>query len=191
MREEKFTDIYQNNLWGSKETKSGLGSELKNTITMLENLPKIIEKYKIKSILDVGCGDWNWFKEMDIDTTYTGIDIVEPLIEELNKKHKNNNIEFIHSDAIEEKFRNYDMVIARDVLFHFSYKDIFKFMSNLQESQSKYFLTTHSGDFINKDIETGDWRPINLFAKPFNFPTPIYSFKDNNGTREVCLFKII
>tara|TARA_R110000824_G_scaffold103736_2_gene246400 strand:+ start:2151 stop:2726 length:576 start_codon:yes stop_codon:yes gene_type:complete len=191
MREEKFTDIYQNNLWGSKETKSGLGSELKNTITMLENLPKIIEKYKIKSILDVGCGDWNWFKEMDIDTTYTGIDIVEPLIEELNKKHKNNNIEFIHSDAIEEKFRNYDMVIARDVLFHFSYKDIFKFMSNLQESQSKYFLTTHSGDFINKDIETGDWRPINLFAKPFNFPTPIYSFKDNNGTRDVCLFKII
>tara|TARA_R100001132_G_C3260357_1_gene84651 strand:- start:627 stop:1202 length:576 start_codon:yes stop_codon:yes gene_type:complete len=191
MREEKFTDIYQNNLWGSKETKSGLGSELKNTITMLENLPKIIEKYKIKSILDVGCGDWNWFKEMDIDTTYTGIDIVEPLIEELNKKHKNNNIEFIHSDAIEEKFRNYDMVIARDVLFHFSYKDIFKFMSNLQESQSKYFLTTHSGDFINKDIETGDWRPINLFAKPFNFPTPIYSFKDNNGTRDMCLFKII
>ena len=191
MREEKFTDIYQNNLWGSKETKSGLGSELKNTITMLENLPKIIEKYKIKSILDVGCGDWNWFKEMDIDTAYTGIDIVEPLIEELNKKHKNNNIEFIHSDAIEEKFRNYDMVIARDVLFHFSYKDIFKFMSNLQESQSKYFLTTHSGDFINKDIETGDWRPINLFAKPFNFPTPIYSFKDNNGTRDVCLFKII
>ena len=64
-------------------------------------------------------------------------------------------------------------------------------MSNLQESQSKYFLTTHSGDFINKDIETGDWRPINLFAKPFNFPTPIYSFKDNNGTRDVCLFKII
>ena len=191
MREEKFTDIYQNNLWGSKETKSGLGSELKNTITMLENLPKIIEKYKIKSIFDVGCGDWNWFKEMDIDTAYTGIDIVEPLIEELNKKHKNNNIEFIHSDAIEEKFRNYDMVIARDVLFHFSYKDIFKFMSNLQESQSKYFLTTHSGDFINKDIETGDWRPINLFAKPFNFPTPIYSFKDNNGTRDVCLFKII
>jgi hypothetical protein len=188
MREQVFTDIYATNGWGSYQTRSGHGSELTNTKTMITNIPFIIEQFNIKSIFDAGCGDWNWFKEINFNIDYTGADIVKPLVDDMNIKYQKPNVKFVHTDVIADKFGCYDLVIARDILFHFSYKDLFKFLFNFQESNSKFLLTTHSGDFPNSDISTGDWRYLNLFASPFNFPTPIYMFDDAQSTRQVCMF---
>ncbi len=46
-------------------------------------------------------------------------------------------------------------------------------LSNFLDSGSKYFLSTsHDNDqeFRNSDIRSGDFRQIDLFSKPFNFP---------------------
>lgn len=188
-RERTFTIIYETNGWGSSETCSGYGSELQNTQTMLTNVPFIIENYNIKTIFDAGCGDWNWFKEIEFNINYTGADIVKPLVNDLKQKYQRPNVNFIHTDVVLNTFDYYDLVIARDILFHFSNKEIFKFLFNFQESQSKFLLTTHNGDFINSDTNTGGWRPLNLFAEPFNFPNPLYIFDDAKSTRKLCLFE--
>ena len=188
--EDKFTEIYLTNGWQSKESRSGHGSELGSTQGIREHLPKIMNEYKFDTILDIGCGDWNWFKEIDMSMDYTGVDIVKPIIEQNNKKYGNDKIKFLHMDAVNEPYGYYDLVIARDILFHLSFADIFKFIANLQESGTHYFLTTHSGAFENKDITTGDWRELNLFANPLRFHKPVYEFSDNHNSRKMFLFHI-
>ena len=67
-----FTHIYKNNKWGDKYSFSGSGSNLNQTKIILENLPRIINKYEIKSILDLPCGDFYWMKEYNFqDLKYT------------------------------------------------------------------------------------------------------------------------
>ena len=189
LREHAFTTIYERNYWGSSETRSGIGSELQNTICILSNIPLIVETYSIKTIFDAGCGDWNWFKEIKFDIDYTGADIVKPLIDDLKQRYQRSNVNFIHTDVVLDQFAYYDLVIARAILFHFSNDELFRFLFNFRESQSKFLLTTHSGDFVNVDGITGGWRPLNLFAPPFSFPSPIYTFDDANNTKKICLFE--
>ena len=67
-----------------------------------------------------------------------------------------------------------DIILCRDCLVHFSYKDIFTAINNICRNDSKYLLTTTFPLRIaNRDITTGEWRVINLCASPFNFPVPL------------------
>jgi hypothetical protein len=75
------------------------------------------------------------------------------------------------SDALPEC----DVILVRDCLVHLSYKDIYAALKNIKSSNCKYLLTTTFTDTkrTNYDILTGDWRPINLTKKPFNFSEPV------------------
>ncbi len=178
--EKKFNYIFKKNIWGSYESISGPGSEIQNTIVIRQQIPNLIKKYNIKSILDIPCGDFHWFKEMDIKIDYLGADIVDTIINENISKYSSDYISFkkldITSEAINGKF---DLIIIRDLFIHFSNDDIFKSLQNIKESQSKYILTTNYNDSdINKNIVTGSFREINLMKDPFNFPTPIFEIDD-------------
>jgi hypothetical protein len=80
-----FTNIYKFNQWGSHESKSGPGSTLKATAVIRKQLPLIIEKYAIQSMLDVPCGDYNWMKTVEKTCSYIGGDIVMEVIENNQK----------------------------------------------------------------------------------------------------------
>ena len=45
-RKESFIQIYDNDWWGSKESKSGGGSELKQTGNVVKVLDKLVQKLK-------------------------------------------------------------------------------------------------------------------------------------------------
>jgi len=51
----------------NKESISGGGSHLANTLETVELINQTIKEYQIKSILDLGCGDWNWFRKINLD----------------------------------------------------------------------------------------------------------------------------
>ncbi len=83
-----FTKIYEENLWNSQETKSGIGSELQHTEILRKELFTLFRMYNIGTILDIPCGDYNWMKEMDLDgmnISYIGADIVKNLINPLDQ----------------------------------------------------------------------------------------------------------
>ena len=120
----------------------------------------------------------------NVDVDYIGSDIVEDLIVS-NKKNEKNNIKFIKLDIRTDKLPVSDLMICRDCLFHFSYEDIYKFLDNFLNSDIKYILlTSHlniKDKFENRNIDTGDFRKIDLFSKPFNFEKNyIYSFVDKD-----------
>jgi len=87
-------------------------------------------------------------------------------------------------------------MICRDCLFHLSFQDTKSVLENFIQSNSTYLLTTThknmGGSFINKDISTGDFRCIDLFSKPYNFPTdPLYTIDDwiaPDPERQMCLW---
>ena len=184
--EERFNKIYSTNYWFDNESRSGTGSSLRSTENIRFHLPKIIETFNIKKLFDAPCGDFNWMSQVlkSIEIDYLGSDIVKDLIVS-NKKYENDKIKFSKLDIIVDKLPTSDLMICRDCLFHFSYKDIFLFLNNFLSSDIKYILlTSHLNTehkFENKDIVTGDFRKIDLFSKPFNFEKNyIYSFDDKD-----------
>ena len=176
-----FTSHYLNNIWGSEESVSGLGSTLEYTSHIREEIPKLLEFYKIKVLLDAPCGDYNWFQTLNrpADVKYIGGDIVEELVIQNQIKYSNSNTKFIHLDITSNPLPPADLWLCRDCLFHFSYEDIFKTISNFLKSDIKYILTSiHTECTQNTDISTGDARQLNLELFPFLFPKPILYMKD-------------
>lgn len=173
--QERFRLINQKNLWGSSESRSGRGSEIAYTENLRRWLIETIPKYKVKRLLDAPCGDMNWMilvlRKVDVD--YVGIDIVEDIIN-LNKRHfEDSKTRFQVANICEDTLPECDMLIVRDFLFHLSYADIDRFLRNISNLRYNYLLTTTIDTGINhsnSDIITGDFRCINLFSHPFNFP---------------------
>ena len=44
---------------GRRESASGPGSSLENTVEIRDLILETVEQYDIKTVLDLGCGDWH------------------------------------------------------------------------------------------------------------------------------------
>jgi hypothetical protein len=175
---ERFKMIYEYNYWDSTESVSGEGSTLKATQNLRKDLSKFIVDYKIKTIVDVPCGDYNWMRDVVAthNLKYIGIDIVGDLINRNNQRFASRSVEFIEMDCTKDRIPSGQLVFCRDLMFHLSYHDCRRFLLNLAKSEFEYFATTshHPSElFSNTNIETGDFRKIDLFSCPFNFPKNI------------------
>ena len=164
-----FRFIYEQNLWGDKESVSGEGSSSNQTEVIIKEVPKLIKKYRIKSILDVPCGDFNWIRNVVNDNLiYVGGDIVGPIIKKNQRQYTRDNIKFIKINLISDPLPAADLLICRDCFVHFSYEDIKKSLNNIRKRKIKYLLlTTYTERTHNRNILTGDWRPLNMEIRPF------------------------
>lgn len=179
---EVFTTIYQSNGWRGENSVSGRGSDLDQTIVIREQLPNILKHYNIRTILDIPCGDLHWISTVNLgNTKYIGGDIVDSLIELNRKKFPKENFSFEVINLITDKLPQADAILCRDCLVHFSYDNIFGVIRNLKTSSIKYLITTtFTNRNVNEDIVTGNWRPLNLQAAPFNFPDPLLIINEQN-----------
>jgi SAM-dependent methyltransferase len=180
--QQVFTEIYNKNHWGSSESISGKGSEYSQTAILIKALDQIFSEYNVKSVLDIPCGDFNWMQKVNFNSIeYIGADIVEKLIERNKVNYKTrSNCEFKVINIINDPLPKSDLIFVRDCLVHLSYNDIELAINNIKRSGSKYLLTTtFTARTQNKNIITGDWRPINLEKTPFNFPPPVLLINEN------------
>jgi hypothetical protein len=173
--EDRFTKIYSSNHWNSSESRSGEGSTLENTQNLRAELPRILDRYEIKKMLDAPCGDFNWMQHVTKNTfiKYIGGDIVKPLIKFNQSEYGDKDTTFIHLDLTKNTLPKVDLLFCRDCLFHLSYKDISLVLNNFLGSSIPYLMTTSSaapnGSRIeNSDIATSDWRLIDFFTEPFS-----------------------
>jgi hypothetical protein len=166
------------------ESVSGDGSKLRNTETLRKELPILFEKYNIKSMIDLPCGDWNWMRKIDLSNIkYYGFDIVEDLIKENRKKYP--NIDFEVKNGLEDSLPQVDLIMCRDLIIHFPLEEIFKLLNNFVKSNSKYLLITRFDgcEKENKNIEFGDFAMRNLQLEPFNLPEPLIVINDKDFNR--------
>lgn len=178
---QRFTAIYETHFWVDDESRSGGGSNLYATEKIRKAIPCLFAKYGVRSVLDVPCGDFFWFKEMALDLdSYIGGDIVVPLIESVAKKYTSPTRSFRVMDLTKDELPDCDLVLVRDCLIHLSFDSIFAALRNIARSKIRYILTTHHADVsINEDIETGSWHAVNLCAPPFSFPPAIELIDDS------------
>ena len=169
---EVFEYIYKRNIWGDEESVSGGGSNLQQTAHIINEIPTLLTKYNVKSLLDLPCGDFNWMQRIDLSNIdYKGGDIVADLIKRNQETYRNDGISFTVMDLLKDDLPEVDMILCRDCLIHLSNENVFKALKNLKRSKIKYLLTT---SFVerkhNSDILTGEWRALNLSVHPFSIP---------------------
>lgn len=197
---EIFTETFQNRYWKSKESVSGVGSELGQTEVLRVKLPHLLRQFEVQSLLDLPCGDFNWMQHVDLQGIhYTGGDIVEALVEQNQAQYGNAQRTFLHLDLLKDALPDVDCVLIRDCLVHFSYAHIEQAMANLKKSNIKYLLTTSFPTAEkNEDIQTGYWRPLNLQKAPFFFPEPVAVLleecteaKGAFSDKSLCMWEIV
>ncbi|MFC3454383.1 class I SAM-dependent methyltransferase [Amycolatopsis speibonae] len=173
--QDRFTYIFRSRLWSSSSV-SGPGSESVQTRELREQLPVLLERFGVRTLLDLPCGDFGWLSEVDLDLDrYIGADIVTDLVESNAARFRDDPVrEFRTLDLTGDPLPSTDLVLCRDCLVHLSFADIERALLNLRRSGSRYLLTTTFTELgTNADIVTGDWRPLNLCREPFGFPAPL------------------
>ncbi|WP_132325117.1 MULTISPECIES: glycosyltransferase [Methylomonas] len=172
---EKFSKIYEENIFRGRASRSGEGADLEQTRIIRQEIPKLIRKFGIKTFLDAPCGDWYWMKEVELSVgQYIGVDIVEDIIAKNQYTFGTSQISFQCLNLTEDELPKSDLIFSRDCLVHLSFSDALKILANFKRSGAKYLLTTTFTDRAeNEDLGDGFWRPLNKQRPPFNFPEPI------------------
>ena len=171
-----FTRIFTGNGWRDAESLSGPGSTRARGADFGTALLALIDRYRIGSVLDAPCGDFNWMQDVlaGRDLRYTGVDIVAPLIAENVRRYGEANRRFLRRDMTRDPLPAADLILCRDGLVHLSFADARSTVRNFRRSGSRYLLATTFVDRRrNENIVSGGWRVLNMQAAPFAFPPPL------------------
>ena len=176
--ENTFTEIYEKKIWGNNNNEnysgsSGDGSSLNFNVVYISWLKKFITDYNIKSVIDLGCGDFRIGKKLydNLDILYTGYDTYKKVVEYNKKQYPEPKYTFKHLDFCnnKENITGGDMCILKDVIQHWSLKEIYPFLDYLIESKKfKYILIVNCANqtIDNADCICGNFRPLSYKFLP-------------------------
>lgn len=176
-----FDQVYDHNVWGDAQSKSGPGSNLTQTAVIRSAIPALLKEYRIKRMLDAPCGDFFWMKEIkeEIKETlevYTGADIVAELIGRNTARYGDAKTQFAVLDITRDDLPGVDLIFSRDCFIHLSYRQIIAALGQFKKSGATYLLTnTYTKDRPNQDVSDNyvNGRALNLERFPFYFPRPL------------------
>ena len=177
---DRFTQVFEENLWGDSETVSGLGSKKDSTsvTAAVSALEVAKEKVSFMSINDIPCGDFNWinaFLRNVPGICYRGFDIVPTLIQKNKMLYPDYEFHFL--DITSESPPRADLILSKDFFNHLTYEDVKRALANMKKSQSGYLLASNNFDFVNEELPANvgsSSRHLDLCAEPFNLPLPIW-----------------
>jgi hypothetical protein len=174
--EEAFSRIYADGVWGRNaqgEGISGGGSNVEAAREYMNFLQKFLKEHHIRSVVELGCGDWEFSQHVDWSgITYRGYDVVRSVIERNHKKFSTSTITFIQGDATQIDLPSADLLICKDVMQHITNEDVLIMCA--QFPKFKYCLITNDAlpDTVlnpNDKLNTrGGHRTLDLSRPPFN-----------------------
>lgn len=172
--ERVFTDIYRGNGWGDGETRSGPGSTRERTAGFRADLDRLLAELAVRSLLDLGCGEFNWQPLLTHPLErYVGIEIVPDIVQDLARRHAAPGREFLSRNLVFDPLPACDLALCRDCLVHLNNDHVLSALRNVRRSGTRYLLaTTFTERTENADVPSGGWRPLNLERPPFSLPPP-------------------
>lgn len=178
-----FDDIYANNQWGFGSGNGSLPSVTKGYRSLIE---QFIVDNDIKSVLDYGCGDWQFSKLIDWhDASYLGVDLVGEVVDrDAETFAKAGRVSFEKITPRQTNLPAADLLIIKDVLQHQSTDDVNHFLKHVLPKYRFALITNciEPTEDLNVEIDTGEFRPLDLRKAPFHLDAAqIYSF---NGPRK-------
>jgi hypothetical protein len=170
-RRAVWEHLHRKALDGSGESLSGPGSSLAQTRVVRARLDGLLRRLGVTTMLDAPCGDHYWLRHAELTANYVGVDVVPDLIERNRRRHPER--QFLLADLVSDDLPRADLILCRDALVQYSFRDGLAMLRNFRKSGAEWLLaTTFPGRDDNRDIATGDWRPLNLELPPFSFPQP-------------------
>jgi SAM-dependent methyltransferase len=181
-----FTQHYRLKDWLEPETVSGRGSTLHRTAAIRRELPALFRELGVRSVLDAGCGDFNWFPTLETALdSYVGVEVVEELAAANQGLHGNDRCRFVSLDVTRDDLPRVDLVLCRDCLVHLKNRQVRAALRNFRRSGSSYLLaTTFTEAHPNDDVPLGGWRPLNLERAPFNLGPPLRLISERESVED-------
>jgi hypothetical protein len=199
------------------QTPDGPGATVESTASLREWLAQILRDYRITSMLDAACGDFNWMRLVDLTgVAYTGWDVDDGRIkrcvlrvgaQEFTGLPTSLSFHAVNMLTVEQ-VPYVDLILCRHFLQHLPVNDLIEFvLTKFSLSESPYLLvTTFPGadnsfewdPFGTEHAWRGYFeRPYDLTAAPFSMGPPLESFTENLGPggiltvpHELALFKL-
>ena len=161
-----FTAIYVNKVWGGGSGASSYDL----TQPYVRVLADFMRNNTVTSVVDVGCGDWQFSRAMDWGgVRYRGFDVVESVVEANKKIFASDTVTFETMHSIND-LPPADLVVCKDVLQHLPNQDVNEYLDYFS-SHYKYAIVTNDifpDAYTNVDIRHGAGRALRLDQRPFN-----------------------
>jgi len=170
--------------WGG----NGSGSDPANVAKLLAGLPGLLEKYGVRRVVDLGCGDVEWIAPLarTLDE-YTGADVVAAPIAANAAKYP--ELKFMAIKGPDDELPKADLVIIRDCLAHLPCHLVSEVIAQARRAAPLMLATSFTKTRANLDIAAGGFRPLNLQARPFDLPHPLEALEDT-GHKSMCLWRL-
>lgn len=178
---EVFTQVYAENMWGvgAEDFYSGPGSNYEAARPYAEYVAGFITENNIRSVVDLGCGDFRVGRLVaSCGVSYTGVDVVQPLVEDNNRRFGNESVCFHCLDIATDDLPDGELCLIREVFQHVSNAQIRAVLAKLNKYNYVIFTDVQPdnprGYSINKDKTHGDTARLihgsylRLDAPPFN-----------------------
>ncbi len=175
-----FSAIYKSNKWGGQpgDFFSGSGSDAQATIDYVRVVTKFISDHQLKSVVDIGCGDFRVGAQIvKSGLNYIGVDVVPNLIERNNREFARPGLVFIEANAIEDEMPDADLCLIRQVLQHLSNEQIIKILSKCAKYKYVIVAEHHAGQshfkkencdkFAGSDVRVFQGSGVYLEKHPF------------------------
>lgn len=159
--EDVFREVYENKKWGlhtPTKTISGSGSIPIKSLPWYDFLTNFCAKNNIKSVVDLGCGDFvnskYWLDEYTLNNQsieYIGVDIYQPLIDQLKEMYTQSFIT-MNGFTDRDKLPTADILISKDVMQHWPNFAVMEFIDWVIEC--KYYKAII---ICNTCMQSSDW----------------------------------
>lgn len=168
MNKELYAKLYAKNAWGYENQPyrltSGKGSTKDNASVFNMLLGSYLDANDFKTVLDVGCGVWEYENSVYNKVKYIGIDCVDEVIEHNKSLYENGSIDrtFVCDDVLNYQVDvRADLCILRNVLQHLSNTSIKKILEKALDL-GKYVLCVDDAhaNHVYEDIMDGAWRAL-------------------------------
>jgi len=134
---ELFAKIYQDGAWGDgsgAKPLSGSGSNPSNARTYVDYVQNFIAENHIASVLDIGHGDWEMWKEYAFqDVKYLGIDVAQGLSELIQERFGSDSRQFKQLDVTQADLPSGDLLLIKDVLQHLPNGEVVKVLHQIKK----------------------------------------------------------
>ena len=160
-----FSEIYARGVWRGG---SGAVSNVENAVLYAAYLQHLIRKPGVRSIVDLGCGDWRFTKHIDFgNCDYLGVNIVQDVVERNQAAYGTARVRFVCSDITKFEIPACDLLVSKDVLQHLSNAHVQKVLTRMAVAQTA--LVTNDFHPVNRDCGDDDTRPLDPTAPPFHW----------------------
>lgn len=177
----EFADIYAEKRWHAT-IGSGPGSDPDRVAEYVRILNRVIREHGVRTVADLGCGDWSFSSQVDWSgVEYVGVEVVPEVVEGLNRRHARPGVRFVAADLTRDPLPHADLALVKDVLQHWPNRSVVDFLPRL--NAYPLVLVTNDSRLLrrrwwhpfwfrdaipaNVDTTVGGYRPLRLRERPF------------------------